>query len=178
MAVYHFIVFVLYLSLACCFWACFLRPSFAIKPRVSVMDFPFETSLRLLGNLNIPTHFIGLDIWGCDYSRNLQQFFTGCRIGYKNQECKNWKLRSFLINYFLNISGLTDEQLAQQQQYYLQQLNYYRTPTTGRATVCIFCLTNCSSKEKRPKLLNCLHSSCEECLKVNNGFVRLRERHK
>ena len=35
----------------------------------------------------------------------------------------------------------------------------------GRETICIFCLTRCSTKEKRPQILNCLHSACLDCFK-------------
>ena len=35
----------------------------------------------------------------------------------------------------------------------------------GRDTVCVFCLTRCSTKEKRAQLLTCLHSACLECFK-------------
>ena len=35
----------------------------------------------------------------------------------------------------------------------------------GRETVCVFCLTRCSTKEKRPQLLTCLHTACLECFK-------------
>ena len=33
----------------------------------------------------------------------------------------------------------------------------------GKETVCIFCLTRCSTREKRPQLLTCLHSACLDC---------------
>ena len=33
----------------------------------------------------------------------------------------------------------------------------------GKDTVCVFCLTRCSTKDKRPQLLTCLHSACLDC---------------
>ncbi len=66
---------------------------------------------------------------------------------------------------------MTDEQLAHQQQYYLQQLNYYRTPTTGRATVCIFCLTNWCQFHK---LFSCVTDAQAQCCKnVCGSFLRM-----
>ena len=63
--------------------------------------------------------------------------------------------------------GAGDTSLAANRQYYEQQLNYYQNnPMTGRETVCVFCLTRCSSKERRPQLLACLHSACYDCFKV------------
>ena len=35
----------------------------------------------------------------------------------------------------------------------------------GKDTVCVFCLTRCSTKDKRPQLLTCLHSACLDCFK-------------
>ena len=35
----------------------------------------------------------------------------------------------------------------------------------GKDTVCVFCLTRCSTKEKQPQLLTCLHSACLDCFK-------------
>ena len=35
----------------------------------------------------------------------------------------------------------------------------------GRDSVCVFCLTRCSVREKRPQLLTCLHSACLDCFK-------------
>ena len=64
-------------------------------------------------------------------------------------------------------SGAGDTSLAANRQYYEQQLNYYQNnPMTGRETVCVFCLTRCSSKDRRPQLLACLHSACYDCFKV------------
>ena len=64
-------------------------------------------------------------------------------------------------------TGGGDSSLAANRQYYEQQLNYYQNNAmTGRETVCVFCLTRCSSKERRPQLLTCLHSACYDCFKV------------
>ena len=47
---------------------------------------------------------------------------------------------------------------------YAQQLAFYQKPIVGQDTVCMFCLTRCSSKN--PKILTCLHSACQDCFKV------------
>ena len=55
--------------------------------------------------------------------------------------------------------SVTEEMSAQ----YAQQLALYRKPIVGQDTVCMFCLTRCSSKD--PIILTCLHSACRDCFK-------------
>ena len=33
----------------------------------------------------------------------------------------------------------------------------------GKDTICVFCLTQCSTKERKPQLLTCLHAACLDC---------------
>lgn len=46
------------------------------------------------------------------------------------------------------------------------------TPMIGKDTVCAFCLTRCSTKEKQPQLLTCLHSACLDCFKERVENIR------
>lgn len=60
-----------------------------------------------------------------------------------------------------NLRQSVTEDLSRQ---YAQQLAFYQKPIVGQDTVCMFCLTRCSSKN--PKILTCLHSACQDCFKV------------
>ena len=64
--------------------------------------------------------------------------------------------------------SVTEEMSAQ----YAQQLALYRKPIVGQDTVCMFCLTRCSSKN--PQILTCLHSACHDCFKVCHIFNFLK----
>ncbi|TRY68869.1 hypothetical protein TCAL_05075 [Tigriopus californicus] len=60
------------------------------------------------------------------------------------------------------------------QQQYQTHLAFCKKPLVGQETICIICLTRCCDKE--PKLLTCLHSTCQACFQ--SALDDARKEHK
>ena len=92
------------------------------------------------------------------------------RVGQDNKDSVSVDIFSDDTSEFSDHSKISSvkegSELLAGQQYYQQQLTHYRNnPMVGRDTVCVFCLTRCSTNEKQPQILTCLHSACLECFK-------------